>query len=673
MNLYERAAAWSSWWWPLFANHIWQSTVVALLLLALSMVLRRGPAWTRYAILSLAAAKFLLPSSFLAYLAHQAGADWASLFSSPGDPPAGAAVFFDFASPLFEGGGARASLHTGAAAHGGLLVALTLLWSLGAVALLALWCRRRVRFRVAMRSFDIIEGRREEAAIARVRSWLGIRRQVGLAVLPRPIEPAVLYVWKPVVALPEGMADELSEAELEAVIMHEMVHVGRWDNLVADMQTVVRCLFWFHPVVWVLDRMLFSERERCCDEEVVRLSGTPEVYGSSLLKVLKFCLGHRIAGASHVTGSNLKRRIEQIMDKRTHGSLKMSHRLLIAAVSVIVMLISVAFGLASRNTANAQDGSSSISPGALESMPQSRSLAPPPAGTDGLSYFASADGAISVPSQRLEDLQKQIEAAPEIQIQSKEMADSPVTINYVSVRAILLNRVDSPRSADTYLIKPRMTLTNNSGRRITGITLSFSSSPRRKMTVHLARLTIEPYGTYNLGGAATDSGVAQGHPDSPLHVFAMPGDPLAIVATVAAVRFEDGSRWGTPLPPAPPPPPPGNADVNISAGDTGETAAAPGGDSKIVRKAGGVLMSSVVTRVEPTYPNLAKLAQVSGTVVVEVTMDEGGVVVAARAVSGHPLLQDAAVAAARQWKFEPTTVAGVPVKVVGTITFNFQL
>jgi protein TonB len=60
-------------------------------------------------------------------------------------------------------------------------------------------------------------------------------------------------------------------------------------------------------------------------------------------------------------------------------------------------------------------------------------------------------------------------------------------------------------------------------------------------------------------------------------------------------------------------------------------------------------------------------------VVVEVTVDEAGSVIAARAISGHPLLKDAAVAAARGWKFSPTMLTGVAVKVIGTITFNFNL
>jgi TonB family protein len=92
----------------------------------------------------------------------------------------------------------------------------------------------------------------------------------------------------------------------------------------------------------------------------------------------------------------------------------------------------------------------------------------------------------------------------------------------------------------------------------------------------------------------------------------------------------------------------------------------------IVRKPGGVLAGSAVTRVEPIYPPLAKAAGVSGVVVVEVTINEQGGVISASAVSGHPLLKEAAETAARGWKFSPTILSGVAVKVIGTLTFNFQ-
>lgn len=88
---------------------------------------------------------------------------------------------------------------------------------------------------------------------------------------------------------------------------------------------------------------------------------------------------------------------------------------------------------------------------------------------------------------------------------------------------------------------------------------------------------------------------------------------------------------------------------------------------------GGVLNNKAIKRVQPDYPSIARAAGAQGTVVVEVTVDEQGNVVSARAVSGHPLLQQAAVDAARQWTFSPTRLQGQPVKVAGMITFNFML
>ncbi|HEY7547817.1 MAG TPA: energy transducer TonB, partial [Blastocatellia bacterium] len=85
-----------------------------------------------------------------------------------------------------------------------------------------------------------------------------------------------------------------------------------------------------------------------------------------------------------------------------------------------------------------------------------------------------------------------------------------------------------------------------------------------------------------------------------------------------------------------------------------------------------ILQGTAINRVYPQYPPLARTANVSGAVVVEVTIDEQGNVAAARVLSGHPLLRDVCLSAARAWKWRPTMLNGSPVKVIGTITFNFQ-
>ncbi|HEX5702717.1 MAG TPA: energy transducer TonB [Pyrinomonadaceae bacterium] len=106
---------------------------------------------------------------------------------------------------------------------------------------------------------------------------------------------------------------------------------------------------------------------------------------------------------------------------------------------------------------------------------------------------------------------------------------------------------------------------------------------------------------------------------------------------------------------APPPPP--------------KKEATPKPPPKVI--SGGVLNGKAISKLQPAYPPIAKAAKASGMVTVQVLVDESGNVVTARAVSGHPLLQQSAVAAARNWKFSPTVLSGQPVKVSGVITFNF--
>jgi protein TonB len=86
---------------------------------------------------------------------------------------------------------------------------------------------------------------------------------------------------------------------------------------------------------------------------------------------------------------------------------------------------------------------------------------------------------------------------------------------------------------------------------------------------------------------------------------------------------------------------------------------------------GGVLNGKAVSLPKPVYPAIARQAHASGTVTVQVTIDENGNVISAHAVSGHPLLQAVAVAAARSARFSPTKLSGQPVKVTGVITYNF--
>ena len=86
---------------------------------------------------------------------------------------------------------------------------------------------------------------------------------------------------------------------------------------------------------------------------------------------------------------------------------------------------------------------------------------------------------------------------------------------------------------------------------------------------------------------------------------------------------------------------------------------------------GGVLNGRAVSLPKPFYSQMARNAGASGVVVVEILIDENGVVISARAVSGHPMLRPEAAKAAYQARFSPTFLSGKPVKVSGVLTYNF--
>lgn len=121
---------------------------------------------------------------------------------------------------------------------------------------------------------------------------------------------------------------------------------------------------------------------------------------------------------------------------------------------------------------------------------------------------------------------------------------------------------------------------------------------------------------------------------------------------------------GMPAPPPPPPPPPPPDDVR---GDSEVDGAAP------IRVGGNIQAPAKIRDVRPVYPPDAQLNQISGVVIIEVTVDRDGKVREARVLRSIPQLDAAAVAAVRQWAFVPTYLNGQAVPVIMTVTVNFTL
>jgi protein TonB len=116
---------------------------------------------------------------------------------------------------------------------------------------------------------------------------------------------------------------------------------------------------------------------------------------------------------------------------------------------------------------------------------------------------------------------------------------------------------------------------------------------------------------------------------------------------------------------------PSNVPDAQSQVETPPPAPAPALPQEPEKVSEGVLQGRAITRVNPDYPPNARKMNATGTVEVEVTISEKGLVVEATAISGHFALRSAAVEAARKWVFNPAIFSGAPVKIKGVLTFTF--
>jgi beta-lactamase regulating signal transducer with metallopeptidase domain len=379
MSFYAPLAEWSKWAWPLLANHLWQATLFFLFALAVSWSLKRAPARVRYSLWLVALTKFVLPCAAVVSLLKQAGIDVTNIFTSESGGQASALLISPYLSPVasphaaihitksvMPGIGSSAITYAVTAQdHGNWYGALALIWIVGCALLLGLWLRKISLLSSVIRSGKVVTSGRELEILQRVRTWLGLRRQVKLVISTQIAEPGVWSVFKPTVLLPEGISDRLNDHELETIMMHELVHVERWDNLIGIVQRVVCCLLWFHPLVWLLDRQLLAEREQSCDDTVIRLSGDSQIYASGIRKICRHSIGWELTGLSGVGGSDLKKRIKRIVEADIIRSPSVLHRMLLGTVVAALIFLSAAVGLINNGEVTASisnRGSTAIDP-----------------------------------------------------------------------------------------------------------------------------------------------------------------------------------------------------------------------------------------------------------------------------------------------------------------------
>ena len=174
---------------------------------------------------------------------------------------------------------------------------------------------------------------------------------VGLRILPAGQVPGAQGFMRPRVLLPDGLAADLTDAEMGAVLSHEVAHLRRRDPLIAGVVRAIVAIFWFHPLLWWIERRMLSERESACDEMVLGAGANAEAYAAGLAKVCRNAVVTRVAYAP-ANGADLSRRIDKILSRAPSKSSRAFR--FAPAVLAVPLLIPVANGLLRAQTLEGQ-------------------------------------------------------------------------------------------------------------------------------------------------------------------------------------------------------------------------------------------------------------------------------------------------------------------------------
>ena len=253
----------------LIADHLWQSTMFAAAVALVALALRGTSARIRYWVWLAASVKFLVPFAALVAIGRAFG--WLA--------PVTQATFavFEAVETYGQPFSRSATDALATAAPEGMNVtvvwpyALGAVWLCGVIYLLITWGRRWHSVLRMARRGEVVETGREVAILGRVQSVVGGRQALAFIATDEAFEPGVFGIQRPALLWPRSLGRRLSDAQIEAILTHEWAHVRGYDNLTALLHMLVRALFWFHPVVLWIGARLVAERERACDEEVVRL------------------------------------------------------------------------------------------------------------------------------------------------------------------------------------------------------------------------------------------------------------------------------------------------------------------------------------------------------------------------------------------------------------------
>jgi beta-lactamase regulating signal transducer with metallopeptidase domain len=113
-------------------------------------------------------------------------------------------------------------------------------------------------------------------------AYRGTSRNVALCTSDQLRVPTLIGLMKPVIVFPAWAMQELSAAELNQILLHELAHLRRWDDWTNLIQQIVKAIFFFHPAVWWMEKRIALEREMACDDAVIAVTASPRAYAECL-------------------------------------------------------------------------------------------------------------------------------------------------------------------------------------------------------------------------------------------------------------------------------------------------------------------------------------------------------------------------------------------------------
>jgi TonB family protein len=507
-----------------------------------------------------------------------------------------------------------------------------------------LWAWRATRaIERSVRPIELVEPL--QTIFTRCQRTIGVVR-ARIVSSDRVSVPITIGVFRPLVILPAGLLRHANDNDLMSAIGHELVHVWRRDYLINLLCELMFVPLSFHPAAALARRRINQTRELTCDELVAEKLLHPEVYARSLVKLAGSAMPFERRATTITVGiadaDILEVRIMLLL-KRTTFKMRRNRLLLIAAVALLAVPCVAAGAFAPRFTVAPQDYTSVQEP--------------------------------SRQDQEAKDKQKAERQARERQeMQQREDQE---------LKARIANETNPETRAKLEADFTKRLEARAQGENQGGVLFTFEGDPaemqarraqedaekkaRQAELVRLARITMEQAiqaAVARHPGKVLESSLIGEHWVAPdkladdgkvfYHIVILSGDGTNSTTTHVLVNAIDGTISDAPT---------GTRQDEIPPPRYGFAERAP--------ISGGVLNGKATTLPLPEYPAIARSAHASGDVTVQVTIDENGNVIAARAVSGHPLLQAAAVAASRQAAFSPTRLRGEPVKVTGVLLYTF--